>query len=320
MFIQLFRNKVYESRKFKNALRRLDKYIAQNKSSLREEQLIAGLANQWKQQNRIFLKDFNIRGKKYSFFADFFQIKTHGHPYLSVDDQVSLASQNIEFKTEFGDLALIVDYRFDNKLISRKLSIIQSKKELSANQAQIAIHQLYLMQFWPNIQINNRVFDFRHIENPDKFAFYHFILNKHNNPRYSSSICSAPYIALNLGKSKIDLENDLVAWCQKRRVNNKEPPPHEILSMPLVPGQIYNHGKSYEWNKLARPFYNFLLDAAYQNIGTNDLNLLKIASLRIPNILALQVTGTAGDNEFRSIDDLFYGEIGSDDDDKIIFT
>jgi hypothetical protein len=129
MLTQIFRNKIYESRPFKNAIRELDRFIANNKS-LREDQIVSGLTHKWTQQGKFSLGDFKIAGKRYGVTAEFLIEKTHGFPYLAVDDSVTLSSKNINFPTEFGDLAIIVDYWLDNRSISRRLSIIQSKKEL----------------------------------------------------------------------------------------------------------------------------------------------------------------------------------------------
>jgi len=145
------------------------------------------------------------------------------------------------------------------------------------------------MQYWPTVTIKNETFNFN-FSNADRFSFYQFILTK-NNTRYSASVCSAPFVGLNLSKSKLDIENDLSSWFERKKTNPKEAYPSEKLNMPLVPGKVYSSYGNHEWNKLPEPFYNFLLDAAYQNIGTDDPNVLKVAFLRIPEIIHIKVSG-----------------------------
>jgi hypothetical protein len=169
------------------------------------------------------------------------------------------------------------------------------------------------MDFWPDFIIGGKKFEFPHIKCCDNFAFYQFILDKSSNKRYSSSLCSVPYVSLSLGKTRMDIESALADWCERRKTLKGEPPHSEKLSMPLIPGQIYSYGKSYEWNKVARPFYHFLLDAANQSIGTIDDKLLEVASIRVPNIVRLNFSGYRKDDSDKPVNDFFNNKPGGDE-------
>jgi hypothetical protein len=301
MLTQLFRAKIFENRRLKIELKSLDDYLIEN-SGLREDQIVTGLANEWQKKNRILLSDSRIGNNLYHFFIDFSIDKTHGAPYLDIEeDYVDLPNGKINYKTEFGDLAILVEYWFDNTLLSRKLSVLQTKKEKIDGTAEINLHQLYLMNYWPSVTIKGKSFTFDKV-NADIFSFYHFILTK-SNARYAASVCSAPFVSLNVSKNKADLENDLSAWSARKKVNKNEPYPCETLHMPLVPGQISSFSH-YDWNKIPAPFYNFLFDAAYQNLGTDDSKVLEVASLRIPTKLSLRVSGAKEFDNYRQDKDL----------------
>ena len=76
-------------------------------------------------------------------------------------------------------------------------------------------------------------------------------------------------------------------------------------------------------NLLPKPFYQFILDAAYQNVGTNHIDVLTIAFARVDNILALKVVGGRERQEFRNrVTDIykFRKKPNSSDEDAFIFT
>ena len=323
MFTQLFRNRIYESRKFKYRIRKLESYICAN-CKRQEPHIVKDLATLWNSQSDIFLGDFQIGGKNYEFFVEFYQLVTHGRPYVKVNDKVSLVSGDIEFETEYGDLAFIVDYWLENSLLSRRISILQTKKEKKKDQVDIKLHQQYLMQFWPSVEISQMVgaprkFSFIGVH-PDEFSFYHFILSEHRNTVYCSSICSAPFVGSALGITRPVVEESLANWCAQKKIKPHTPPPSLMLPMPLFPGQIYKHGNNYEWNLLPKPFYQFVLDAAYQHVGIDQTELLTIALERVENILAIKVVGGREGQEFRNrITDIYEFRKRPDNSDKNTF-
>lgn len=305
MFLQLFRNKIYENRRLKYRIRKLESFIRSNLAKP-EPDIVKGLAALWNAQGSIELQPFKFRGAYYELCVEFYQLVTHGPPYIIVSDAVSLDSDYIEYKTEYGDLAFIVDYWLEGELLSRKVSILQTKKEKSKDKVDIKLHQQYLMQFWPHVKITPRSknqppskFSFPYI-NPDEFSFYHFILNHSADPLHSSSVCSAPFVGSALGITLENIQKALLSW------HNVGPPPSQTLSIPLLPGKIYRYGKYYRWNLLTKPFTRFILDAAYLYAGTEQRSVLDVAFARVPNILAMKVVGGRGDRQFRdSFSDIY---------------
>lgn len=326
MFIQLFRNRIYESRKLKYRIRDLDEFVWQNRTRS-EPSIVKRLAFLWGSRGPIELGSFEYSDNNYELFAEFYQLATHGQPYVKVRDRVFVNSKEIEYETEFGDLAFIVDYWLENQLLSRRISILQSKKEMAADKVKIELHQQYLMQFWPDLEFTQgtglpaRRFCFQGVR-PDEFSFYHFILSEHGNPTYSSSVCSAPFIGPAIGTDRVAIEKSLMDWVDKRKTEPKTGPPSRILSLPLEPGRIYKHGKCYEWNLLPKPLTQFILDAAYLNVGTDYSEIMKIAFARIKNIIALKVVGGREGLELRNqhtdIYELRYG--GNDQNKKVEWT
>jgi len=265
---------------------------------------VKGLADLWNSQDDVYLGNFRFAGNKYELFVEFYQLMTHGPPYITVSDRVSTRSKEIEYKTEYGDLAFIVDYWLENRLLSRRISILQTKKEKSKDKAEIKLHQQYLMQFWPKVEISHSTkasfkLSFPRVY-PDEFSFYHFVLNKHKSSIYSSSICSAPFVGSALGMTRPRVEKSLASWCSRKKRKPRTPPPSRIISLPLLPGKIYSYGKYYEWNKLPKPFREFILDAAYLHVGTNQLEVLTVAFERVENIIAMKVVGGREGREFRN--------------------
>lgn len=312
MFVQLFRNKIYENRRFKYRIRKLESFIKAN-LALKEPDIVNGLADFWNKQGDINLGHFHLGGNKYKLFVEFYHLATHGPQYVSVNDKIYLFLQDpeyIEYKTEYGDLALVVDYWLEDVLLARRISILQTKKEKSQDKVNIQLHQQYLMQFWPPIEftLKGRKLapqTFRSCffgNTPDVFSFYHFILNHHRKSPFSSSLCSAHLVGEALGITRWNLQKSLINWCKKKQTNPRVKPPSRTLSLPLDPGHIYQHGKSYKWNRLAKPFSQFILDAAYQYVGTEQADVLQLALLKAREkgvILAMKVVGGREGREFR---------------------
>jgi len=325
MFIQLFRNRIYENRKLKYRIRDLDEFVWRNRTRS-EPSIVRELAHFWNSQGPIELGSFTYAGDNYELFVEFYQLATHGQPYVKVSQKVFVGSKEIEYETEFGDLAFIVDYWLERRLLSRRISILQSKKEKNLDKVNIELHQQYLMQFWPDVEftqgLGSRARYSFHGAKPDEFSFYHFILGKHKNPIYSSSICSAPFIGPAIGADRAAIEKSLIDWFDQRKGKPKLKPPSRTLSLPLEPGEIYRHGKYYEWNLLPKPLTQFVLDAAYLNVGTDHSEILNIALTRVKNIIALKVTGGRAGQELRNLHtDIYESRYnGNDPDERINWT
>ena len=302
MFLQLFRNKIYENRKLKYRIKNLESFIKLNLSRP-EPDIVNGLARLWNSQGSIRLQPFRFGGTSYNLYVEFYQLVTHGPPYVTVKDKISIDSTHIEYKTEYGDLAFIVDYWLEDELLSRKISILQSKKEKRKDKVDIQLHQQYLMQFWPDVVVAPKSKNALPLKFPgahaDEFSFYHFILDHHKASLHSSSICSAPFVGSFLNLTLQGIQKSLLNWCKRRQTNPRLQPPSRTSSMPLLPGKIYQHGKYYKWNLLTKPFERFLIDAAYLFVGTDQTPVLDVAFARVPTILAMKVVGGREGKEFR---------------------
>jgi len=303
MFTQIFRNRIHENRPLKYKIRGLESFIRKNIQQP-EVDILKGLAELWNCQDAIELPPFCFDGKYYQLSIEFYQLMTHGRPYIHVDDRVSINAGQIEYATEYGDLAIIVDYWLEEILLNRRISILQTKKENAKDRVDIKLHQQYLMQFWPDVtfppasaESTPLAFTFKDVHS-DQFSFYHFILNK-NLGQYASSVCSAAFVGEALGLTLPAIQGSLVEWCSKKRTDSHSKPPSMPLRMHLSPGAIYHHGKYYKWNLLAKPFTRFLLDAAYLYAGTEHKAVVNLALLRVPTILSLKVVGGREGKEFR---------------------
>lgn len=115
MFIQLFRNKIYENRAFKFRIRKIDNFVSSMFHET-EPNIVKELAYEWTRRGPIDLGSFQIAGSDFDLFVDFRVRMTHGAPYVNVAD-VSLGSGNISYETEFGDLAFLVSYVLDGQYL-----------------------------------------------------------------------------------------------------------------------------------------------------------------------------------------------------------
>jgi len=314
LFVQLFRNKIYENRRLKYRIKRLESFIASNLTLL-EPVIVKRLADLWNKEKDIDLGHFHFGGTRYKLFVEFYQLVTHGAPYITVGDKVfffpSKDPEYVEYKTEYGDLVFIVDYWLEDVLLARRASILQTKKEKGKNKVDIKLHQQYLMQFWPPVEFTLKAKDVRPRKvrfcfpaaTADIFSFYHFILNCQSGSPYSSSICSAHFVGEALKMSRWNVQRSIANWVKKKKVHPRANPPSRTLSIPLVPGGIYRHGKYYKWNLLVKPFAQFILDAAYLHVGTEQNEMLHLAflkeRLKESVILAMKVVGGREGREFR---------------------
>ena len=81
----------------------------------------------------------------------------------------------------------------------------------TASNLDIALHQLFLMRYWPNVSYSGNTYSFEGVY-PDVFSFYHFILRNTPSPRIYSTVCSAEYAGLNTNLSRGELTRRLSDW------------------------------------------------------------------------------------------------------------
>lgn len=231
-----------------------------------------------------------LNGTNYDLWLDFHQMSTHGKPHVTIKSRVEIGENDfIKYETEFGDIAIVVEYFIEDILLDCKISVLQTKKETQQDQTEIPLHQLYLMWFWPSVSFKNHNFQFKEVVS-EEFSFYHFILDKSKPPMYSSSIYSSPFVGVKLGLTKSSLVNQLKNWVSLRKISSKKTPPSLTLKE-LLPGAVenLNAGKWYGWSMVPKPFSRFLLEAAYLFVGIRNDEILELARLRIPNVLLLRV-------------------------------
>ena len=299
MFVQIFRNKISQSSQLKNQISSLETVIRSNLNQ-REDIIIKELTKEWNKGRKIYLGSFVLGGNSYYLWIHFDQWPTHGYP-VDVEDIVYSNSDKLNFVTEYGDIAIIVDYLFQHTQISRKVSILQTKKEQRPGMVDIKLHQLYLMQNWPCVEFpTGTKYEFEGV-NADEFSFYHFILNHSVHPQFSSSLCSSPLVGHLLGTTKTFLQKKLKKWMDDRRTHPNKAPPSTQLRHNLLPGAIYNASKYYAWKLIPKPFVRFLLDAAYLFVGTGHKDVLALTQKRVSTILAMKVVASREKNAYREI-------------------
>jgi len=253
-----------------------------------ERIIVKKLTQEWKKGGRINLKPFVLGGKSYYLWIDFHQWPTHGYS-INVEDNVLMDSDKLKFPTEYGDIAIVVDYFLQHEHISRKVSLLQTKKEKRKNQVDIKLHQLYLMQHWPCVEFpSGTKYEFIGVK-ADEFSFYHFVLDHSANTQFCSSLCSSPFVGHLLGVSEANLKIKLKTWITKRKTNPNLAPPSKLLKYNLLPGSFY---KAYKWQLIPKSFDRFLLDAAYLFVGTSDKDVLALTRARVSTILAMKVVGS----------------------------
>lgn len=290
MFIQIFRNRISQSSKLKKRIASLESVIRSNLNQ-KEEIIVEKLTKEWNKGGRINLKPFSLAGNHYYLWIDFHQLKTHKRPVI-VEDKVQLDSNQLKFETEYGDIAIVVEYFLQHTPINRKVSILQTKKEKRQGETEIMLHQLYLMQYRPCVEFpTGTKHDFQGAF-PSEFSFYHFILNHSVNAQFCSSLCSAPIVGDLLGTTETYLQSELKKWINQKKVNLKVPPPSQPLRFNLLPGTIFNAGRRFRWKLIPKPFERFLLEAAYLFVGTSHREVLAVTEARVSTILAMRVVGS----------------------------
>ena len=252
-----------------------------------EPDIVSEIVKEWNLNPNIGLQPFSLNGISYNLWLEFTQAFTHGKPYVSIDVELEENDwiEKIEYATEFGDLALIVEYYLEHTLLSSRLSLLQSKKEKKQDQAEILLHQLYLMQFWPSVRFDNQTFRFNNVA-PEDFSFYHFILDKSRPSNYSSTICSSPLVYTKLSLTKSSLVLQLKNWNLQRKSGAKSKAP----SLPftgVMSGAVDNVSVPWwvnNWSLVPKPFSRFLREAAFLFVGTSHEEIRKLAESRIPNL------------------------------------
>lgn len=289
LLAQLFRNRISRSRKLSDKIQRIESVIIHNYSK-KEQTIVSEIVKEWNSDRIIDLPPILLNGTYYDLWLEFCQLFTHGKPYVTITSKVEIEENDfIEYETEFGDIAILVEYLFENFRLDCKISVLQTKKETMPNQSEIRLHQLYLMWFWPSVSFKKNNFRFKGVAS-EEFSFYHFILDKSRHSMYSSSICSSPFVGVKLGLTKPSLVTQLKHWVAQRKAGRKKPPP-SLIFKGVLPGAVANPNASRRnsWSMVPKPFGRFLREAAYLFVGTRNDEVLELAKLRIPNVLLLRV-------------------------------
>lgn len=287
MITQILRNKLRNNFTFKKNLDLLDsriKRLLNPNLKNREGYIINQICSTWSNFPKINMSDTNIAGSIYNLWVEFNILKTHQN-YIWIDEN-GLAP----IKTEFGDLAFLVEYYFDNQLLNRKLSIIQSKIDQAPNSVSIPLHQLFLMTYWPNITYSKKYYSFSTIA-PDNFSFYHILLRHSNNTLASSTICSASYIAACLNLNRASMINQLNAWQNQKKRKLRTNSPSLNLQIPLSPP--HSNYRTW-WTLTPKPFTRTIRECAYLWWGTDHFDIIRLAKDRIKNIIVLKIGASKG--------------------------
>jgi len=286
MFLQIFRNRILLSNKLWRKIKDIENAIRANYQR-KEPHIVSAIVNEWNKAPIIGLNGFQVNGVHYNLWLEFSHKMTHKKLLkvgIKLDEDRWL--DNIRYKTEFGDIALVVEYYLEQTLLSSRLSLLQTKKETKQNGTTIALHQLYLMQFWPAVRFNGREFTFCNIFSED-FSFYHFILSRSKPASCSSTICSSALIYTKLGLNKSQLIAALRSWLKNRKSGSRTraltrnvrgllPGNVDVVNVPPPP---LNY-----WNMTPKPFCCFLMDAACLFVGTPNKEVRALAEFVVPNV------------------------------------
>jgi len=285
LFIQIFRNRISRSQKFRRKIRRIES-VTRASYSLKEPDIVSAMVKEWNNEPIIDLGQFKVNNVQYYLWLDFTHKMTHGK-LLVVDVKLDENEwiEKIEYKTEFGDLALIVEYYLEDDLLSSRLSLLQTKKETQRDGTRITLHQLYLMQFWPSIRFSGQTFNFTNVM-PGDFSFYHFILSTTKPLNCSSTICSATLVYTRLGLTRSSLVNQLRSWSLKRKKGVKRRVSPPTLSFNgLLPGVVDGlNVRGNGWSEVPKSFSRFLREAAYLFVGSPREEIRKLVESFVPNM------------------------------------
>ncbi len=274
--------------------------VIQTNYGANEPVIVSKIVNEWNLNPIIKLQPFNISGNQHHLSLEFTQLYTHGKPYVSIEvepDEKETIEQ--EYETEFGDLALIVEYYLESTLLSSRLSLLQTKKESKQNQVDIALNQLYLMHFWPTVKFVGQTFKFPNMIAED-FSFYHFILDKSQPSNCTSTICSTPLITTKLGVSEWSLVSQLKKWNSQRKITGTKLKAPTLPFEGVMPGAIEAANSwGNNWNSVPKPFSRFLHEAAYLFVGTPNKEVRQLAELRVPNILLLRARASREEGQWQ---------------------
>jgi hypothetical protein len=287
LITQLLRNRLSESNELHRNIASIENEVRRNLRRT-EPEIIAQICNVWNGFDDVDLEPFTISGVNYSIWLEFQLVRTHQN-YIDISSE-EFTSNNKQYRTEFGDLAFLIDYYLDGVIISRKTSILQSKIDSNIDSVDIALHQLFLMRYWPNVTYSGNTYSFEGVY-PDVFSFYHFILGNTHSPRIYSTVCSAEYVGLNTNLSRGELTRRLSDWLILRENNPRQAPPSIRVNMTLNPHNIPRR----IWKLTPKPFTRMIKELAYQFWGTSDRRILQLARDRISNFIRLKVV--AGRNK-----------------------
>jgi hypothetical protein len=293
MFIQIFRNRILRSRDLRVKIEGIESVIRAN-YHVNEPDIVSAIVNEWNNKPIIDLGQFQVNGNQYHLWLEFAHKMTHGK-LLTVDIKLDENEwmKNIEYKTESGDLALIVEYYLEDTLLSSRLSLLQTKKEMRQDETKISLHQLYLMQFWPSVRFGGQTFNFVNVT-PEDFSFYHFILSNSKPPNCSSTVCSSTLVYTKLGLTESLLINQLRKWNLKRKSGAKSKAPPALPFNGLLSGAVDGVNiRGNNWSKVPKPFGRFLREAAYLFVGSPRKEIRMLAESVVPNIDILYLRARA---------------------------
>jgi hypothetical protein len=270
------RNKISAKRKITNNFQAIESIIHKNYSK-REDEILKEVVNQWNKFRVINLSDALINGVNYKCWVEFDHFLTHGSPFIDI--YIKDIGKGGKFSSEYGDLAILVVYYFENEIVNKKISLLQSKKENGPRKATIDLHQLYFMNFWPEVTFSGSDYSFPNVH-PDQFSFYHFLLKYSHQHNIASLVYSAPYVYTSLGLNKQNIKKDIMKWLARKRTK-----PTKTYSIDPIPTPYSRT----QWKLIPKPYVRFLKECAYLFFGTDNPNVIELSKKRIPNFLILYV-------------------------------
>jgi hypothetical protein len=289
MFTQIFRTKLSQDSQLRDKFDNIEKVVMSNIDQP-EPSITKSITGEWKKKNHIYLGPFWLDRQVYYLWVEFRVLLTHSR-LIRIEDVAGPDLDTLWYQTECGDIGVLVEYLLDDRLVNRKLSIVQTKKEAEKDRFDIPLNQLFMMTNWPRI-LSKRLdsYNFEGV-NPDQFSFYHFVLNYSYNRQYTSSIVSAPMVSYLLHLNERDMANKLLNWLRGRRTDPSLKAPSERLYSDLTPGSIHSTRPGLGWDQVPKSFSRFLRDAAYLFVGTDNENLVTLMGELVSNVLVARVIG-----------------------------